>query len=362
MRSRQAKPLYSLIVEDIVQKIASGALKPGEKLASERMLCDQYGVSQITVRRALRELALDGYLYPRHGLGWFVNERHEAEPFGRHAALLASGLDAPLAEIVRRVSEELMPQQVPLRVAFAPDDLASRKNLLDQVAASGAALILLAVEGEERSLAKRYAYFLSGLDVPTLLLLRDVPDLPVPAVVLDEQAAMERLTHHVLDLGHRRIVYVGTDPSTTAGWRRYRGFASTLWAEGLELPLDWVFSAPLTDRAEAARFCQAMEAPQRPTAIVCATDTQAAQAMALLRTLGLRCPHDVAIAALGDSPFAAWLPSPLTAFRFDLEALAAQTAALAREILAGRAVQSVRITGELIVRESCGAALKGRPS
>ncbi|MBC7315164.1 MAG: GntR family transcriptional regulator, partial [Chloroflexi bacterium] len=75
MRSRQAKPLYSLIVEDIAQQIASGALKPGDKLVSERMLCEQYGVSQITVRRALRELAIDGYLYPRHGLGWFVNER-----------------------------------------------------------------------------------------------------------------------------------------------------------------------------------------------------------------------------------------------------------------------------------------------
>ncbi|MBC7255427.1 MAG: substrate-binding domain-containing protein [Chloroflexi bacterium] len=362
MRSRQAKPLYSLIVEDIAQKIASGALKPGDKLVSERMLCEQYGVSQITVRRALRELAIDGYLYSRHGLGWFVNERSGGETFGRHAALLASGLDAPLAVVVKRVSEALMPQQVPLRVAFAPDDWAPRKNLLEQVAASGAALILLTVEGEERTLSKRYAHLLEGLDVPTLFLLRDVPDLDVPAVVLDEQAAMERLTHHVLELGHRHIAYVGIDPSSTAGWRRYRGFANTLWAEGLELPLDWVFSAPLVEGAEAARFCQAMEARQRPSAIVCATDAQAAQAMALLRSLGLHCPHDVAIAALEDSPFDAWLPSPLTTFRFDLESLASQTASLAQALLAGSAVQSVRITGELIVRESCGAALKSRSS
>lgn len=360
MKNRQVKPLYSVIVEDIIQKITAGALKPGDKLVSERLLCEQYGVSQITIRRALRELALDGYLYPRHGLGWFVTERNEIEAFGRHAALVTSELDAPLGSIAKRVAEALGQDRVPLRVAFASADLASRKKVLDQVAASGAALLLLVVEGEERTLAKRYTYLLDGLNVPTLFLLRDVPDLPVPAAVLDEQAAMERLTRHVLDLGHRSIAYVGSDPSSTAGWRRYRGFASTLWAEGLELPLDWVFSAPLTDKAEAARFCQAMEAPHRPTAVVCATDTQAAQAMSLLHSMGLHCPQDVAIAALEDGPLDAWLPSPLTTFRFDLDGLALQTAALARDLLAGRTVQTVRVTGELVIRESCGAALKNR--
>lgn len=359
MKNRQVKPLYSVVAEDIFQKIAEGFFKPGDKLPSERILCDQYGVSQITVRRALRELALDGHLYPRHGLGWFVTERDEPEAFGRHIALVASDLDAPLAGIAKRVAEELQ-DRMPLRVAFATDDLALRKKILEQVVSSGAALILLAVEGEERTLAKRYMYLLDGLDVPTLFLLRDVPDLPVPAAVLDEQAAMERLTHHMLDLGHRHIAYVGIDPSSTAGWRRYRGFASTLWAKGLELPLDWVFSAPLADKVSAARFCQALEAPQRPTAIVCATDTQAAQAMALLRSLGLHCPSDIAVAALEDGPFDAWLSSPLTTFRFDLDDLAAQTASLARDLLMGRAVQSVHVTGEIIVRESCGAAFKDR--
>ncbi|MBC7317379.1 MAG: LacI family DNA-binding transcriptional regulator, partial [Chloroflexi bacterium] len=66
--------------------------------------------------------------------------------------------------------------------------------------------------------------------------------------------------------------------------------------------------------------------------------------------------------ALEDSPFDAWLPSPLTTFRFDLEMLASQTASLAQALLSGRTVETVRITGEIIVRESCGAVLKKRSS
>lgn len=359
--NKGARPLYWLVAHDIVDKIASGEWRPGDRLPSERALCDLYHVSQITVRRALRELSHEGRVYSRHGLGWFVDDQTpSAQPSRRHVALVLSDVDALLAALLRPLSERLNAQGLALELCFAPDEPGLRAQAIEGALNRGAEAGLAVVEGSEQGAAARYGP-LAERRAPVLLLLREIAHVELPAVALDEQQGMERLTRHLLGLGHTQLAYVGSDPATSAGWRRYRGFADTLWAEGLELPLDWVFAAPLTEPREAERFCEALQGNERPSAIVCASDGRAGEVMALLRLLELRCPEDVAVVALGDSPCAPWLPTPLTALRFDLDGLARQAAWLTHELLAGRTVETVRLGGQLVVRESCGAVPSGRP-
>jgi GntR family transcriptional regulator, N-acetylglucosamine utilization regulator len=69
-RSRQ--PLYSLIEENFHQLILNGRLKSGDLLPSEWELADLYAVSRLTVRHALDNLARQGWLNRRHGVGTFV--------------------------------------------------------------------------------------------------------------------------------------------------------------------------------------------------------------------------------------------------------------------------------------------------
>jgi GntR family transcriptional regulator len=56
-------------------EIARGALAPGDVLPTEQTLCDQFGVSRITVRRALADLADAGLIERRHGVGSFVRDQ-----------------------------------------------------------------------------------------------------------------------------------------------------------------------------------------------------------------------------------------------------------------------------------------------
>ncbi|CAN5338902.1 GntR family transcriptional regulator [soil metagenome] len=53
-------------------QIAQGAFAPGGVLPKEEALCERFGVSRITVRRALADLAALGLVERRHGLGTFV--------------------------------------------------------------------------------------------------------------------------------------------------------------------------------------------------------------------------------------------------------------------------------------------------
>jgi GntR family transcriptional regulator len=68
-------PLHRQLFLVLHDEIARGALPAGDPLPTEQELCDQFGVSRITVRRALADLASQGYIMRRQGVGSFVREQ-----------------------------------------------------------------------------------------------------------------------------------------------------------------------------------------------------------------------------------------------------------------------------------------------
>ncbi len=68
-------PLYAQIHQSLRQMISSGEISPGAPVPSERELTEQYGVSRMTARQALRALRQDGLVYRERGLGTFVSGR-----------------------------------------------------------------------------------------------------------------------------------------------------------------------------------------------------------------------------------------------------------------------------------------------
>ena len=73
-------PLHRQLFLVLHDEIDRGVIAPGDPLPSEQTLCDQFGVSRITVRRALADLAEQGYIERRQGVGSFVREHPPTEP------------------------------------------------------------------------------------------------------------------------------------------------------------------------------------------------------------------------------------------------------------------------------------------
>jgi GntR family transcriptional regulator len=65
-------PLYHQLKEVILEQIQTGQLKPAEQIPTEDELVRRYEVSKTTVRLALRELAIEGFLRREQGRGTFV--------------------------------------------------------------------------------------------------------------------------------------------------------------------------------------------------------------------------------------------------------------------------------------------------
>ncbi len=67
-----AVSLYKQIKEAIKTQIVSGKLQKGDKIPSERELCEMFQVSRITARQAIAEAIKEGLLYTVQGKGTFV--------------------------------------------------------------------------------------------------------------------------------------------------------------------------------------------------------------------------------------------------------------------------------------------------
>lgn len=65
-------PLYLQLKNQIKKQIRTGLLRAGDKLPSEAQLQKEYGMSRVTVRNAMEELAGEGYIIKVQGKGSFV--------------------------------------------------------------------------------------------------------------------------------------------------------------------------------------------------------------------------------------------------------------------------------------------------
>ncbi len=65
---------YQEIANTLRERILGAEFAPGDQLPLERELCEQYGVSRITVKKAVDELVADGLVVKRRGAGTFVKE------------------------------------------------------------------------------------------------------------------------------------------------------------------------------------------------------------------------------------------------------------------------------------------------
>ena len=114
-------PLHSQLTDLLREHIATGALLPNTRLPSERVLCDRHGVSRITVRKALGELAHEGLICTSVGKGSYVAEptlREELQPL------------SSFSDDIRRRGMTPTSQVLEVKIVHADDVLADRLGVL----------------------------------------------------------------------------------------------------------------------------------------------------------------------------------------------------------------------------------------
>lgn len=195
---------------------------------------------------------------------------------------------------------------------------------------------------------------LAAARFPTVLVDTWSPSLP--SVCIDDREGGRLATQHLLDLGHRRIGFVGEPPDNPFGFvsstRREEGYRSAIRAAGIED--DPVLVRHGAHLRSAARHLtlELLALDHPPTAIVAASDVQAVGVIEAAEQRGKRIPDDLSIVGYDDIELASLMG--LTTVRQPLERSGARVADLVVQAI-GRAdrrqfVEEMEL--ELVVRSS----------
>jgi LacI family transcriptional regulator len=190
----------------------------------------------------------------------------------------------------------------------------------------------------------------------TPLVLLDSAHPSVPSLVVDDVRGGRLATRHLIQLGHRRIGFVGDPPTNAYGFTssgdRLSGHLVELEAAGLERRPEYIKQGT-HDKAIASQLAEELlSLPEPPTAIFAASDTQALGVLDAARRAGADVPSSLSVIGFDDIEVARYVG--LTTVRQELTRSGENAAALLLDLLAGVAVTTATqpLTLELISRET----------
>ena len=108
---RDARPIYTQIIDGFKEQISSGILQPGDKLPSVRELAAELAINPNTIQRSYRTLEVDGWIATVPGKGCFVCSNEDSRDKERQRWFHAFD-DATTALIALGVSQESLIQRL----------------------------------------------------------------------------------------------------------------------------------------------------------------------------------------------------------------------------------------------------------
>lgn len=320
---KQREPLY-LQVEDALRTEIAG-LAPGDCLPPERILCERYGVSRITVRTAIRILTDEGRLEGIQGRGTFVREApFEAER--RVALLLSHNISSPRASsfylrLAQEIRELLDGRKTPSRLYISRRTPGQEQFDFDcpeffQDMKSGKIRGIIGV-----LLGKKGVESLQGCELPIVGFGANKHY----NVTHDRRRLFASAVEELLRRGRRRLALITwggfeSDRSESAGI-----FREVLQGAGLPVVEPWTKDDiyPTLEGSGWGAFREIWSSPLgHPDGLVVDDDFFLQGVAAAIGEMGIKVPDQLEIAAyLSDRPLMRY-PFPLIAWQPDIPAIA----------------------------------------
>jgi DNA-binding LacI/PurR family transcriptional regulator len=357
----QTEPRYVEIGRNLREQIRRGDLAAGQRLVGERQLAREFGVSPVTMGRALADLARDGVLVRVPGVGTFVADgeaqRVSAVDRARRTFEIlvdTSPIDQPLA------NHYMGPVMGGLQEAAAEHGCAVR--FLDQGRTTGptAAEIsegqgvlylapLACRRAEVEELARSAPVVACGVRWPGSL---------VSTVDSDNVGAAAQVVDYLTRLGHTRILLLTSPAQRTDTVDRIVGFRQALVDHGIDPCNDLFLEADQQEgigETALGRLDVLMCGRDAPTALFATDYALALESMARLRSLGLHIPNDVSVVGFDDPISAAYLSPPLTTVRQPLREMGRRAAEMLLDLIehGTQACPTHVFPCTLVVRGSC---------
>jgi LacI family transcriptional regulator len=185
-------------------------------------------------------------------------------------------------------------------IADSQGNLAQQISILEQMNAMRLAGIVV----NTISVGPEILPVLSGLDAPVVCLDQRVEGLAADHVGCDNRLATEILTEHLLQLGHRRIAYLGGNRALYTAREREAGFRGVMQRAGNEIDESLVLDARYDSVIAYEQAMRVLTKSPAPSAILAASNIIGLATLEAIFDLQLRCPEDMSLAMIDSLPWA----------------------------------------------------------
>ena len=366
---QNSTPLYVQIIDDIKNKIDSGELKIGDKLASHKKLADEYDVSVITIKGALSSLIDEDILYSRVGKGTFVkhntNNSHPQNGLGsvKSIGLVLGDLKDPFFTLIaHHVEETCYESGFNLLLSNTSNKAEKEEKQIQHLKELGVNGLIIATSSK-KPFAPEIISKLHHEGFPYMV-ISYVSDQQIWHVGTNHELGAYMATEHLIKLGHTKIGYINTRKENALGDVRLNGLKRALKDHNLTYHKRYMLrlTQPVSTKGYQPgyelgdRFYQMND---KPSAFFCYDDASAIGLITRLNELGYSVPGDVAVVGFDDIEQASYFKTPLTTIHQPLEKIGNKATEYLIERIEGEnpPIRTI-FKPTLVIRNSCGAVLK----
>ena len=178
------------------------------------------------------------------------------------------------------------------------------------------------------------------------------------SVAVDDYQGAQLAMQHLLDMGHRRIGYIGVQNRPGSNERRMRGYLDALKACGIAAQPSWVLlgspqaTEDFAGDVEVGQVLMSELVQENVTAVFCYCDTVAAGVMIACRKLGLSVPGQISVVGFDDTDVCTVLAPPLTTISQPRREMGQLAMEMLLTAISGEPTSDVLLQPNLVVRES----------
>ena len=341
---------YEIIRQSIINQIQSGELSPGDKLSNEEDYMKKFGVSGITVRKAMTELAREGYIVRIKRKGSFVNQPKAAEKSSHLIALILSAEDyhdISYMKIIKGAQRMAAEYNYSLIVEWSNENLAVEQASILKMLDRNVDGFLIYPFDPVKSI-ENYR-IIDQRSIPYVLIDRYNLEYPSYFSGCNNYDGAILATKELLRLKHTKIKFASYHFFLNSEQERFDGYCSAMRQSALSVTDDNLLSNINYDElADSIRRHDI-------TALMCCNDKLAIKIMKQLLERNIRIPQDVSIMGFDDWDNPYDLPIRLSTVRQPFEEIGSNAANLLIDAIQGK-VQggSTKILSSvsLVIRDS----------